>query len=752
MGVTSMRSTQTLGLAAAVAVAVGACLPAWSGEPGYIDAAVCVGCHRQAAEGYGRSAMARTFGMAREGTSAAATPTGQFHHKMTEQDYVVSRRDGKLYLRRSTTGYDGKPTDVLEVEMSYWVGSGNHARSYLTRGSRERLLELPLTWYSGDGGHWAMSPGYDLPYHAGFSRRITYACLFCHAGYPDLPTGTDQSDGNWKLPDPLVEGIDCQRCHGPGQAHVEAVKQGQTPDRVRAAIVNPKKLDPQRGMEVCLQCHLETTTVRLPGFLRNYQRGTFSYRAGEPLEDSILYFDRAANGGQEQRLEFAGEAYRMRLSACFRESKGAFTCLTCHNPHDIPRGEAAARYYTAVCQGCHRATVENLVQTGQHPASQDCVGCHMPKRKPVDALNTVVSDHFIRKRPAPEPVGTRVELNDSTAAAYRGEVVLYYPPTLAKTPQNDLYLAVVQVKQGANLEAGLPRLDALIRQMQPAQGEFYLDLAEAWRQAGQPDKAVGYARQAVQRMQANWRSWSALGNLSMAAGDAAQAAEALKRAAALAPDEPAVAQALGEAYGRQGKFTEALAAFRSAVAADPNFAEGHNNLGTTLLRLGDAEGAEKELREAVRLRPESPAMLVNLASFLARRGGMPEARHRFELALRLNPEFADGHAAYGAALAGNREWPAARRQLEEAVRLNPKTPVPHHNLGVVLQELRDTQGALRQFQSAVDLDPNYYDAHLKLGLLLIRLGQKAAAEPHLRKAAESPDPQVRQAAAGLLQR
>lgn len=595
-----------------------------------------------------------------------------------------------------------------------------------------------------------MSPGYDLPFHAGFSRKITYGCLFCHAGYPDLPPGADQYEGGWKLPEPLVEGIDCQRCHGPGQAHVDAAKQGQAPERVRGTIVNPKRLDPQRGMEVCLQCHLETTTLRLPGFLVNYDRGAFSYRAGEPLEDFVLHFDQAPGTGQEQRLEFAGEAYRMRMSACFRESKGALTCMTCHNPHDIPRGEAAARHYAGICQGCHGAALAKRVQAGQHAASQECVACHMPKRKPMDALNTMVSDHFIRKRPAPEPAGTRVERNDSTAAAYRGAVMPYYPPTPAKTPQNELYLAVAQVKHRANLATGLPRLDALIGELQPAQGEFYLDLAEASREAGQPDKAVGYARQAIQRMQGNWRSWFALGNMLIAAGDPAQATEALKQAVALGPDEPAVAQTLGEAYGRQGKFVEALAAFRSAVAADPEFAEAHNNVGTTLLRMGDAAGAEKELREAVRLRPESSAMQVNLAAFLARRGRMPEARGRFELALKMNPEYADGHAAYGAALAGNREWPAARRQLEESARLNPKAPVARHNLGVVLMELNDNEGALRQFRSAVELDPNYYEAHLKLGLLLVRRGLRAEAEPHLRKAAESPDQQVRQSATGLL--
>ena len=38
---------------------------------------------------------------------------------------------------------------------------------------------------------------------------------------------------------------------------------------------------------------------------------------------------------------------------------------------------------------------------------------------------------------------------------YRGPVVLYYPETLPHTPENDLDLAVAQVKQDCNLAEGI---------------------------------------------------------------------------------------------------------------------------------------------------------------------------------------------------------------------------------------------------------------------------------------------------------
>ncbi len=36
-------------------------------------------------------------------------------------------------------------------------------------------------------------------------------------------------------------------------------------------------------MEVCMQCHLETTSGRIPAVLQRFERGAFSYVPGQPL-------------------------------------------------------------------------------------------------------------------------------------------------------------------------------------------------------------------------------------------------------------------------------------------------------------------------------------------------------------------------------------------------------------------------------------------------------------------------------------
>ena len=50
-------------------------------------------------------------------------------------------------------------------------------------------------------------------------------------------------------------------------------------------------------MEVCMACHLETTSFPLPNAIQRYERGPFSYRPGEPLGAFILNFDHAAGHG-----------------------------------------------------------------------------------------------------------------------------------------------------------------------------------------------------------------------------------------------------------------------------------------------------------------------------------------------------------------------------------------------------------------------------------------------------------------------
>src|SRR5262249_47826393 len=146
------------------------------------------------------------------------------------------------------------------------------------------LEQAPVAWYVENGGHWAMNPGYDRPDHFDFRRRIDQECFFCHNAYPEIEAAGGRE---LFLRGAIPEGIDCQRCHGPGAEHMKNARAGKAP----SAILNPARLSRDRQLELFFQCHLESPSRRLPYAIRRYGRGIFSYRPGEPLEGYILHFD-----------------------------------------------------------------------------------------------------------------------------------------------------------------------------------------------------------------------------------------------------------------------------------------------------------------------------------------------------------------------------------------------------------------------------------------------------------------------------
>ena len=103
--------------------------------------------------------MGRSFYRPSAGNTAPAT----YYHKASDSFFTMLERDGKFYQRRHQLDSGGQELNVIEKQIDFVMGSGNHARTYLHRTPRGTLVQLPLGWYADQGGHWAMNPGYDQP-------------------------------------------------------------------------------------------------------------------------------------------------------------------------------------------------------------------------------------------------------------------------------------------------------------------------------------------------------------------------------------------------------------------------------------------------------------------------------------------------------------------------------------------------------------------------------------------------------------
>jgi tetratricopeptide (TPR) repeat protein len=721
----------------------------------YADPASCARCHAEEASGYAQTGMAHAF-YKPEAKDTVESPSKdrQFYHALSGTYYELTERDGAYYQRRWQTGFDGNPENVEELTIDYVMGSGNHARTYLHREQDGTLIELPLTWYSEDGGHWGMNPGFDNA-HPLTRRTIAYECMFCHNAYPQIPPTAHRDLSAHPVYDAaLPTGIDCQRCHGPGAAHVKVAQDPKSSlQQIRAKILNPMRLSNDRQMEVCEQCHLETTSRMLPDRIRRYDQEPFSYKSNQPLASFNSYFVRDPNKGRNDNFEIVNAPYRLRQSQCYLKSLGALTCETCHNPHDLHKGPASTSYYTNICMKCHAASLPAKIALHQHPASNDCVSCHMPKRRTEDVVHAIMTDHLIQRHspPAKELLAERHEIPDNPTNAYRGRVKRYLLDHEMESSDDALYDAAAQVIDSSNLEVGIPALAELIRTQHPGQPNFSIELGDAMRHTGDLQGAIDAYRQALKLDPLSSRAQRRLAVTLGSAGQFEEAQAVLSRAIEREPDNELVWYEQAQLESKSGSTKNAVASLRKALQLKPDFADAQNNLGSILARSGDQSGAESAFRAALAINPYDSGTQANLGRLLASESDWRQAAFHLQKAVQLDPTNANAHGDYAVVLLQLQRLPEAEVEAKAAVMADAKSARAHDLLGQIFAQRHQLTPARIEFEAALKVDPEFGPAQLDLAETLIDQGQARSAIDFLEKARHSPSPEVAQRAHAILQ-
>lgn len=328
----------------------------------YAGDEACGACHAEKAAGYKTTAHHFTsqpptkesiLGSFDEGKNILKTSNPNLYFQM---DW---KPDG-FYQTSVLASSSSAPSHTERIDVV--IGSGRRGQTYLYW-KGDQLFQLPVSYWT-DLSTWINSPGY-RDGEANFDKRVIPDCLGCHMAYA-ATVGSPVSSNQYK-PESLLLGISCERCHGPGRQHVEAMaarKHG-------GFIINPAKLTRDRQIDLCAQCH---------GGLRTPLKDPFSYVAGEVLDK---YF-RPDNSGPAPTTDVHGnQVALLQLSRCYQFST-TMTCSTCHDVHQTQRNPTLV---SERCLTCHRAQACGEFHRLKEKIVGDCVTCHMP----VQASNVIIS-------------------------------------------------------------------------------------------------------------------------------------------------------------------------------------------------------------------------------------------------------------------------------------------------------------------------------------------------------------------------
>jgi hypothetical protein len=520
-------------------------------KDGYVGSKACSRCHSEIYRRFSQTSMGRSMSPVTPAFLKSIPSSAVYLNQRLIRKFEVFTREQKLYQSEAGTGADGKESFRSAHELEWIIGAGVNGFGVILQ-EDHHLFQAPLSFYSKTMS-WEPSPGYEF-IDLGFSRPITPGCISCHSGRPNaVPEGNGEFEST-----PFSElAIGCERCHGPGAAHVQAMlgahvpkpKSGGAANALDRGIVNPARLTPYLADNICMACH-QTGDVRVlkPG--KTYR----DIRPGYPLDDTLSILMIPPTRESPPSADHVEHYYSMTLSKCYRASHGRLSCISCHDPHVEPPREEAPAYFNGKCLTCHTNQSCKLpvqVRMRREPI-KGCTGCHMPKRDIEVISHSSATNHRIVSRPD-EPFPD-VTFTQTTASL---------PDLIHLNPAH---------RPASGEQGDPPPLPTLL--------QAYGELAE-----NKPEYVAAYLK--------------VLGQLEQTR-----------------PDDPLVQAALGRRDLKAGNFSSAAGHLRRSLESRPTVATTYADLADVLSHLGKNEEALPLIEKAIQLDPFNPIprkmLVVNL--------------------------------------------------------------------------------------------------------------------------------------------
>ncbi len=624
----------------------------------YVGINTCKLCHQNIYNTFIKTGMGKSFDVATKQKSSADFSNPLIYDKYSDFYYKALWEKDSLYFMEFRL--NGRDTVFKRTEqVNYIVGSGQHTNSHM-QSVNGYFNQMPMTFYT-QKHQWDLPPGFENGHNTRFSRKIGLECMSCHNSYPDFVLGSENKFNT------VPEGINCERCHGPGSIHVAQRSTGgkiDTSKYIDYSIVNPAKLSIDLQFDICQRCHLQGNAVLKEG------RSFYDFKPGLKLNDYLTVFLPKYKNADDEFI-MASHADRLKQSQCFIKSyesnkdekslkpyKNALTCVTCHNPHVSVR-ETNKEVFNDACRSCHyvnekskqqfteKTVVKTLASTNSKLRTPNCVSCHMPLSGSIDIPHVTVHDHYIRKpvtQKEKDKIKTFIGLyavNENTpshltkARAYINQ----YSKFEAKPEFLDSAKTHLLDNTKENIIINLHALLQLYFNKQ--------NFAQILKYVNTVGEEQLYKEIINKRSYSNEHAWSAyhIAEAYNYTGDLNHSLKWFEKAAELSPFNLNFQNKLGTALMNTGKTKEAEAKFGNIISENPKFISAYTNLGFIKLTQNNVNEAQDLYNKALNLDPDDEPLLLNVAGLKAYKKDYTGAMEIIKRILKKNPANVKAKAA-----------------------------------------------------------------------------------------------------------
>ena len=277
--------------------------------------------------------------------------------------------------------------------------------------------------------------------------------------------------------------------------------------------------------------------------------------------------------------------------------------------------------------------------------------------------------------------------------------------------------------------------------VQSPRTRYRRQLADALRNAGQPDRAIEVLRELVRVRPGDAGGWYSLSNLELEIEQYDLATASAQRLIEIEPGGLRGAYMLSRVLGAQRDYQGMVDALEPAVrraregeVAPNQFASLLQRMSVAHRQLGDHDAAIESLREAIELTPSNLGLQAQLAQVYLDAGHLDEAVVVVSRAQQENPGNLALMRIEAQTLSARGEVGAAVAVLEDALSQHEDQPVAHVALANMFSQHDQVDDAVRVLEAAEARFPDNTVVVFQLGAVFERGKRYREAEGAFRRA------------------